>query len=263
MVNMGSDQDGNTTTDSAADAIERAAKATPDRLALWRGIVDGTRAEAVAEVGVWKGEFAEDMLRNCPAIRAYYLIDPWRNLSDWNKPFNVPEEQFAAVKEEALRRTAFAVDRRRVLQGRTVEVSGQLPDHILDFCYIDGDHTLRGILVDLIRLYPKIRDGGILGGDDFIASSWQHGDRFEPTLVFPTAVHFAEATGSIIYGLPHGQFAIVVDRTRDGFAFRDLTGGYSVTSLLSALKTAPVPRDSLAGRAKRRLKAMLTGAGGR
>jgi hypothetical protein len=260
---LGSDRDGDTTTMAAVDAIEKAAKVASDRFALWREIVDGAGAETVAEVGVWRGEYAEDMLRNCPAIRAYYMIDPWRNLSDWNKPFNVPAEQFAAVKDEALGRTAFAADRRRVLQGRTVEVSGQLPDHILDFCYIDGDHTLRGTLVDLIRFYPKMRDGGILGGDDFIASSWQHGDRFEPTLVFPTAIHFAEATGSIIYGLPHGQFAIVVDRTRDCFAFRDLTGGYSVTSLLSVLKTTPARRDSLAGRALRRLKAMLPGAGGR
>ena len=253
-VRMGEEGPGDATSSSASCAIERASATTTDRSSLWREIASGLGAEIVAEIGVWKGEFAEDLLRSRPAIHTYYMVDPWRHLSDWNKPYNVADDRFEDVRREALDRTAFADDRRRVLRGTTVDVAKDLPDRSFDLCYIDGDHTLRGILIDLIRLYPKVRDGGILGGDDFIPSAWQHGERFEPTLVFPTALYFAEATGSLVYGLPHRQFAIVVDRSRDAFAFRDLTGLYSEPTLRAALGARPA---GLAGRVVGKLRTMI------
>jgi hypothetical protein len=242
--------------DAATTPIERAARGAADRLAAWGAIVKDLGAVTAAEIGVWRGEFAAHMLRCCPAIRTYYLLDAWRHLGQWNKPFNVSDEQFDGVMAEALDRTAFAAERRRILRGTTLEVAGALPDRGLDFCYIDGDHTLRGILIDLIRLYPKVRDGGILGGDDFMPSAWQHDPRFEPTLVFPTAVHFAEATGSVIYGLPHGQFAIIVDRARGDFEFRDPTGAYADRTIQAVLRSR---RAGPVRRALRRLRAMVTG----
>jgi hypothetical protein len=49
-----------------------------------------------------------------------------------------------------------------VLRGRTRELINQIPDDSLDFAYIDGDHTLRGITIDLVRLLPKMREGGVI-----------------------------------------------------------------------------------------------------
>lgn len=129
-----------------------------------------------------------------------------------------------------------AYERQRViLRGRTTEVIDRIPDGSLDFAYVDGDHTLRGISIDLLRMYPKIRDGGWLGGDDFSPSIWQHDRSFEPTLVFPFAVYFAEAVGSRIYGLPYSQF-LIEKRHDDAFEFVDLTGYYGRRDLLSQLK---------------------------
>jgi hypothetical protein len=92
--------------------------------------------------------------------------------------------------------------------------SDQIADGGLDFAYIDADHTLKGIAIDLIRVYPKVRSGGFLGGDDFTRSVWEHNTRFEPTLVFPFAVYFAEAVGATIYALPYSQFRSSVSRKR-------------------------------------------------
>ena len=63
------------------------------------------------------------------------------------------------------------------------------------------------------------------GGDDFTQSVWEHGTIFEPTLVFPFEVYFAEAVGATIYALPHPQFCL---QKNDGgqFAFVDFTGKY-------------------------------------
>jgi hypothetical protein len=117
-----------------------------------------------------------------------------------------------------------------ILRGKTTEVIDQINDSELDLAYIDADHTLKGIAIDLIRVYPKVRVGGFLGGDDFTRSVWEHKTSFEPTLVFPFAVYFTEAVGATIYALPHAQFCIQ-KTTGTQFAFIDLTGQYDDVSL--------------------------------
>lgn len=205
-------------------------RAHPSRIALWEAMINASGARTVAEIGVWKGEFAEQILRRCPQISRYYLIDPWAHLPQWNKPFNVDEQTFSDVYAEAMRRTAFASERITVLRGTTSTVIDGIADGELDLAYIDGDHTLRGITIDLIRVLPKVRTGGIVGGDDFTATPWQHDVAFEPTLVCPFAVYFAEATGLPVYALPHRQFAIL-NTPGVGFSFNDITGNYGDLSL--------------------------------
>jgi hypothetical protein len=166
-------------------------------------------AQTVLELGVWKGAFAEHMLRQCPDIARYFMIDPWRHLDHWNKPGNFDQGKFDESYAEMLSRTDFARDRRTILRGKTVDVIDQIPDASLDLAYIDGDHTLRGITIDLIRTYPKVRPGGLVGGDDYTPTIWQHAEQYEPTLVCPFAAYFAEAVGAPIIVLPCSQFVIV------------------------------------------------------
>jgi Methyltransferase domain len=205
--------------------LQRSLTASTDRFELWANLVDSEGATTVAEVGVYRGAFATRMLRRIPTIERYFMIDPWRHLEDWNKPANADDATLEGVYEEALSSTAFAADRRVVLRGTTAEVIQEIPDGSLDFAYIDGDHTLRGISVDLVSVFPKVREGGFIGGDDFTPSIWQHPSQFEPTLVFPFAVYFAEAVSAPIYSMPHRQF-LIEKRAGTGFEFNDLVGEY-------------------------------------
>ena len=200
------------------------------RLQLWEQVLQAIRAETVLEVGVWKGDFAKHLLQQCEFIKRYYMIDPWANLPDWNKPANVPPEMFDQVYEEAMQKTEFASAKRIVLRGRTKEVIHAIPDNSLDFAYIDGDHTLRGITVDLIKLLPKIKESGCLGGDDFTPNPWQHNVRYEPTLVCPFSIYFAEAMDLPMVALPFKQF-IIQKRCNSSFSFIDTTGHYRDISL--------------------------------
>jgi hypothetical protein len=217
-------------------AIELAASSAETRSDLWVRIVSSLDIATCAEIGVYKGHFSKDILSGCPRIKQYYLLDPWTHLDEWNKPLNKSAGEFSEVKSEALANTEFAAEKRIVLEGTTKDVSCSLPDNGIDFVYIDGDHTLRGITIDLIHTYPKVRRCGILAGDDFSTRVWQHGREYEPTMVFPGVLHFAEAIGATIYGLPFEQFAIVIDDGMSGeFVFRDLTGKYPSPSLLGLL----------------------------
>jgi Methyltransferase domain len=228
-----------------ASAIEEAALCARDRWHLWSRVINRLQLTTVVEVGVFEGAFAQSILEACPIVSRYYMIDPWRHLDDWNKPANRSNLEFSEIRQRAMTATAFAEGRRIVLEGTTKEVSHRVPDAGVDFAYIDGDHTLRGITIDLIAMWPKLRSGAILAGDDFCPSIWQHGSQFEPTLVFPWAVHFAEAMECPIFALPFNQFAIVADgRPGKGFAIRDLThtGRYDSTTLREALQPLSIPR---------------------
>lgn len=230
------------------------------RFDLWTRVIAERKVRTMAEVGVWRGAFAEAVLSQCPHVERYYMIDPWRHLDDWNKPANAVDEKFGKYYNEVLDRTNPWAEKRVVLRGRTTEVSDDIPDGSLDYAYVDGDHSLRGISIDLVRIWPKIREGGMLGGDDFQPSVWQHAGTFEPTVVFPFAVYFAEAVDAPIEALPRGQF--VLHKSTSGFSFTDHTGRYGDLTLRAALQgrkrargpqqTEPAPK-----RAARRLRKAL------
>jgi pimeloyl-ACP methyl ester carboxylesterase len=92
-----------------------------------------------------------------------------------------------------MEKTSAWAGKRVVLRGKTADVIHQVPDGALDFAYVDGDHTLRGITIDLVKVFPKIRVGGWIGGDDFSPSIWQHSEAYEPTLVCPFAILIPQA----------------------------------------------------------------------
>lgn len=205
----------------------------PERMDVWIPFLQQHQVRTVAELGVARGMFAQALLTNCPEITRYYLIDPWRHLDDWNKPTNKDDDAFERFYEEALDRTERWSSARVVLRGRTAEVIHSIPDGSLDFAYVDGDHTLRGITIDLHRIWPKVKPDGFIAGDDFCPAS-QHNDSFESTLVFPYAVYFAEAMDVPITALGHDQF--LIQKSEKGFEFVDQTGLYGDLTVRGTLR---------------------------
>jgi hypothetical protein len=217
------------------------------RFDAWAEFIRAAQIQRMAEIGVYQGDFAAAILESCREVRRYYMIDPWRHLDDWNKPANEDDNVFENIFRMAKQKTDFASDRRIILRGKTTEVIDEIQDGELDFAYIDGDHTLKGIAIDMIRVYPKVRTGGFVGGDDFSSSIWQHKTSFEPTLVFPFAVYFAEAMGATIYALPSTplyQFCLQ-KREKPRFSFVDLTGCYADSDLGSQLAPSQMLKLSL------------------
>jgi len=213
------------------EQLRAIASRSDSRQNFWMEFINSSGVQQAAEIGVYRGDFALTLLQSCPGLARYYMIDPWKHLTDWNKPANHPDAQLETYYQEAMAKTDFAREKRVVLRGKTVDVIESIPNEALDFAYIDGDHTLRGITIDLVSVYPKMRTGGFLCGDDFCPSIWEHQSSFEPTLVFPLAVHFAEAAGATIFALPHAQFCLQKTAERN-FSFVDLTGNYGDTALL-------------------------------
>jgi len=236
-----------------AGRIAECSRASGSRAELWRGLLALLNPRTVLEVGVLSGGFSAELLSSCGSIERYYMLDPWRRLDDWNKPLNSDDWALSAAYEEAMRSTDFAAEKRLVLRGTTLEVIDQIPDASVDFAYIDADHTLRGITIDLIATWPKIAPAGWIGGDDFTKTIWQHGAKFEPTLVFPFATHFAEAVGAELFALRHEQF--LMRKAPPGgrrFSFTDLAGGHQDRSLLGQFPPLQRATIELSRKLKRR-----------
>ena len=210
--------------------LNESISASGDRYDFWINLINSLGVRNFAEIGIFRGDFAEKMLRGGEYLDKYYMLDPWRNLDSWDKPANADNETLELLMQRSLEKTAFASGKRVVLRGKTTEVIDQIPDHSLDLAYIDGDHTLKGITIDLIRVFPKIKVGGFIGGDDFSPGDLQHFPEFEPTLVFPFAIYFAEAVSARIYALPYNQF--LIEKTVAGnFELIDLAGTITSTGL--------------------------------
>jgi len=228
---------------SLPNKVRTIAVEASSRFDLCASFINQSEVKNFAEIGVWRGEFAEHILRCCPSVERYYMVDPWQHLDDWNKPANVSDQEFEQIFSEAIERTAFAGDKRVIVRGTTIQALVKLERAELDAVYIDSNHTLKGITIDLISLYDKVTSDGFILGDDFVPSIWQHPERFEPTLVFPFAVYFAEAKGDQIFGLPFNQFLISKTPEPDAFQFHDLTGRYQETSLRKQFLRPPNKRN--------------------
>jgi predicted O-methyltransferase YrrM len=250
--------------DSPEQILRHCISSSKSRLEFWVEFIQSCGVRQMAEAGVYRGDFAAVLLQRCPGLTRYYMVDPWRHLNDWNKPSNKADSELEEFFQEAKAKTDFAAAKRVILRGKTTEVIDQIADGELDFAYIDADHTLKGIAIDLIRVYPKVRTGGFLGGDDFTRSVWEHNTRFEPTLVFPFAVYFAEAVGATIYALPYSQFCLQ-KTTSSKFVFVDLTGHYDDVGLRNQfapeklLKLAAGERFPRLLRVARKIRGLLPG----
>ena len=124
-----------------------------------------------AEVGVWEGNFSERILNECEPT-ALHLIDPWLYQPEFGntafgrrKNEHLMEERYQSVVEK------FKDDPRvSIHRAKSEEAFAALPDHSLDWVYLDGNHNEPFIGQDLEMSLRKVKLDGIISGDDF---NWQ------------------------------------------------------------------------------------------
>jgi len=126
-----------------------------------------------AEIGVSCGNSSAALLRAFPEL-TLYMVDSWSTYPaqhlyrlSGDGHARLTEEEQAAHKQKALDATAFAGNRRTVLQMTSLEASWEVEDASLDWCIIDADHTFAAVMVDLHQWEPKLKLGGLLMGHDY------------------------------------------------------------------------------------------------
>lgn len=125
----------------------------------------------LVEVGVWEGDLSALLY---PLADQLILVDPWS--VGWNRfphqseiyectmglPFK-NQNELDLMYQQVTAQFPKAV----VLRMSSVEAAKSIPDHSVDFVYIDAVHTYEHCKADILAWLPKIRPGGMIAGDDY------------------------------------------------------------------------------------------------
>jgi len=131
-----------------------------------------------AEIGVWVGDLSALMLDFLKPTRLY-LVDPWEFYPDFEHELDVAKFDRVTQpqyfkQDEFDRMYKYTVDRFAgndivdIRRGMSEDIAKIIPDNSLDWAYIDGSHTEKYVYKDLVGWWPKIKDGGVLCGHDFL-----------------------------------------------------------------------------------------------
>jgi hypothetical protein len=122
-----------------------------------------------AEIGVLRGEFSRTILEAWPGAKLY-LVDPWAHQEEAYVDINNgPDQNYHEQNlAETLRNVQPWRARVQVIRGMSVDAANLLPDGHLSWAYIDADHSYSAVRADLRAWWPKIQEGGVLSGHDFV-----------------------------------------------------------------------------------------------
>ena len=120
----------------------------------------------MADVGACTGPWTMNMLR-WGAVRVY-AIDTWRHVDGAQGCRGLPQEEHDKNYQMFLKTIREYRGRVVILQGDSVRVSRFIPDASLSFAYIDACHEKSFVARDLEAYWPKMVEGGILAGHDFL-----------------------------------------------------------------------------------------------
>jgi hypothetical protein len=116
----------------------------------------------VAEIGVDKGDFSEQILKLTEPSRLH-LIDVWDSGRYHTGLFEKVTNQFKELIEE---------ERVQIHRKLSTDAVEDFQDGYFDWIYIDTDHSYELTREELLRYAPKVKADGIIAGHDYSMGNW-------------------------------------------------------------------------------------------
>jgi hypothetical protein len=142
------------------------------------------RQSVGAEIGVYKGDFAQKIL-DVVQPKQLHLIDPWvyQESSDYDRSWyggqaGRSQSFMDDIYQSVCLRFSRGIDSGAVRVHRDTSDSalGGMADASLDWVYIDGNHKYEYVKRDLELGFKKVKGGGLVAGDDYgVAGWWEDG----------------------------------------------------------------------------------------
>jgi len=128
-------------------------------------IIQKEKLKVGAEIGVAFGGHCESLLSmNC--IKKIYGVDPYKHDFNYVDAMNMPQDEFDELYKFTTGRLSVFGEKYTHIRKSGLDAVCIIPE-ILDFVYIDGDHSYEGVKKDFKIWYNKVRIGGIVGGHDY------------------------------------------------------------------------------------------------
>lgn len=129
------------------------------------------------EIGVKLGHYSDELLSNWKG-EELISIDPWLEAApdEYVDRSNVAQERQDDNYEKTKERLAVYGSRSTIWRLTSVEAAPKVPDHSLDFVYVDARHDYLSVLEDLEAWCSKVKPGGILAGHDYVNGDLPQGE---------------------------------------------------------------------------------------
>ena len=116
----------------------------------------------VAEIGVASGDYSSKIIQLTNPSKLH-LVDFWGS-SRYNEAVkNTVYTKFdAEIKSKKI----------EISLGLSTQVVDGFQNDYFDWIYIDTDHTYKTTLEELLSYAPKMKQGGIISGHDYIQGNW-------------------------------------------------------------------------------------------
>jgi predicted O-methyltransferase YrrM len=160
---------------------------SPKRAEFLRYLRDGLPNKRAVEVGVCVGAHAQQMLEELQPARLV-LVDIWpTGKPNIGYPDATHEELMADWVYAAMYHRVGCKPGVEVIRGSSYEVALVQPDNEYGLVYIDANHGLSHVTMDLNIWWPKVTPGGVLCGHD-----WDYAG------ITPAVNKFAEAHNLLV-----------------------------------------------------------------
>jgi predicted O-methyltransferase YrrM len=117
----------------------------------------------IAEIGVYMGRCTAMWnveLINSGIDYKYYAIDHFEGSSEHDKNidyYGETQKNIELIKENI-----------NLIKNNSLSECKNYPDEFFDIVYIDASHDYESVKKDIESWYPKVKNGGVICGDDYI-----------------------------------------------------------------------------------------------
>lgn len=118
------------------------------------------------EVGCAEGRFARTVLKQWRGEK-YYMVDPWTILHE-SEYLERQETMDYESWYQSCKDLSQSDPRVTMVRLVSVEASMIFFNETLDWVYIDAAHDFKNVTQDINAWYPKVKQGGLFGGHDFM-----------------------------------------------------------------------------------------------
>lgn len=121
------------------------------------------------EIGVQNGNYSEIILKKSH-LSKLFSIDPWIEFDqeEYEDIANIDQKEQDQAYSNTVKKLSVHGMRSVCLRMLSAEAAGLFTDESLDFVYIDGNHSYEGCSEDITLWWPKLKEGGIFSGHDYL-----------------------------------------------------------------------------------------------
>lgn len=116
-----------------------------------------------AELGLWDGRTLFYMLENVPGLKMIG-VDIFQDIGV--PYYQGPRWDHRGYFSQVVQRANGYSDRLILFRMLTTRAAQYISDRVLDFVFVDADHSSNGVAADILAWIPKIKRRGFMAGHD-------------------------------------------------------------------------------------------------